>query len=235
MTHEQLNFYKPLVAFLGESLGPDYEIVLHDLENETKSVIAIANGHISGRKIGDPITDRSLDLINRKLYKNHDFYTNYQGITRHNTVLRSSTMFIKNDEGTPVGLLCINFDDTRFIELHDLLLSVAHPIDFLKKYSTHTLQNMEMYDSLRASENITENLTPDINELMHNLYQTTVQDMNIPMDRLTQEERISVVKQLNEQGFFKLKGAVQYAARQLFCSTASIYRYLNELKNNTNE
>lgn len=92
-----------------------------------------------------------------------------------------------------------------------------------------------MYDSLRASENITENLTPDINELMHNLYQTTVQDMNIPMDRLTQEERISVVKQLNEQGFFKLKGAVKYAARQLFCSTASIYRYLNELKNNTNE
>lgn len=92
-----------------------------------------------------------------------------------------------------------------------------------------------MYDSLRASENITENLTPDINEQMYNLYQTTVQDMNIPMDRLTQEERISVVKQLNEQGFFKLKGAVQYAARQLFCSTASIYRYLNELKNNTNE
>lgn len=234
MTREQLKFYKPLVAFLGEALGPDYEIVLHDLEDENKSVIAIANGHISGRKVGDPITDKSLGLISNKNYQDHDFYTNYKGLTTHNSVLRSSTFFIKNDEGIPVGLLCINFDDSRFIELHDLLLSVAHPIDFLKKYSTHTLQNMEMYDSLRASENITENLTPDINELMHNLYQTTVQDMNIPMDRLTQEERISVVKQLNEQGFFKLKGAVQYAARQLFCSTASIYRYLNELKNNPN-
>ena len=44
--------YCELVGFLGKVLGQDYEIILHDLSNMDHSVIAVANGHVSGRKIG---------------------------------------------------------------------------------------------------------------------------------------------------------------------------------------
>lgn len=230
MTKESIQQYSILVDFLGKSLGPDYEIVLHDLENSKKSVVAIANGHISGREIGSPLTDAALSILTNKLYDSHDYLVNYKGVTKDGYIIRSSTMFIKDSNGIPVGLLCINFDDSRFIDLHDQLLSIAHPLDFLKKYSTHTIQNMDSYDVENTSTSITEKLTPDIDSLMKTIYQNTINEMNLPSDRLTQNERLNIISKLQEQGFFKLKGSVQYSAQKLKCSASSIYRYLNELK-----
>lgn len=51
-----LDIYKGLVPFLGEALGKDCEVVLHDFREPGHSVIAIANGNISGRHVGAPAT-----------------------------------------------------------------------------------------------------------------------------------------------------------------------------------
>ena len=39
--HSILQHYIKLTEFLGRTLGPDYEIVLHSLEDKEKSIIAI--------------------------------------------------------------------------------------------------------------------------------------------------------------------------------------------------
>ena len=52
MNEELLRYYKSLVKFLGEVLGPQYEVVLHVLTSETDAYIAaIANSEISGRSL----------------------------------------------------------------------------------------------------------------------------------------------------------------------------------------
>lgn len=60
-----LDIYKGLVPFLGEALGKDCEVVLHDFREPGHSVIviAIANGNISGRHVGAPVTDFILKLL----------------------------------------------------------------------------------------------------------------------------------------------------------------------------
>lgn len=58
-----LDIYKGLVPFLGEALGKDCEVVLHDFREPGHSVIAIANGNISGRHVGAPATDFILKLL----------------------------------------------------------------------------------------------------------------------------------------------------------------------------
>ena len=60
MTKELFQQYSILVDYLGKVLGPDYEIVLHDLTQSNKEVVAIANGHISGRTVGGPLTNTAL-------------------------------------------------------------------------------------------------------------------------------------------------------------------------------
>ena len=45
----RLEPYRVVVSFLGEALGPDYEVVLHDLTSEDGTIVAIVNNHISGR------------------------------------------------------------------------------------------------------------------------------------------------------------------------------------------
>ena len=42
-------------------------------------------------------------------------------------------MFIK-DGGKLVGLLCVNFDDSRFHEVSDTILRLVHPDDFVHRH-----------------------------------------------------------------------------------------------------
>ena len=51
MKENKLDQYRQLVSFLGQVLGPDYEVVLSDLH----SILAISNGQVSGRSVGGPL------------------------------------------------------------------------------------------------------------------------------------------------------------------------------------
>ena len=59
----RLEPYRVVVSFLGEALGPDYEVVLHDLTSEDGTIVAIVNNHISGRTEGAPLSNMALGFI----------------------------------------------------------------------------------------------------------------------------------------------------------------------------
>lgn len=52
-----LERYIPLVEFMGRICGKNYEIILHDVSTPERSVIAACNEHLSGRRIGNPVTE----------------------------------------------------------------------------------------------------------------------------------------------------------------------------------
>ena len=54
MEVELIRQYTLIVDFLGHVLGPDYEIALHELEDDSNRIIAIANGELTGRHHGLP-------------------------------------------------------------------------------------------------------------------------------------------------------------------------------------
>lgn len=60
MASQLLQQYVKLTEFLGHTLGPDYEVALHDLTDRNRSIVAIANSHVSGRKLGAPLTNTAL-------------------------------------------------------------------------------------------------------------------------------------------------------------------------------
>ena len=70
--------YCELVGFLGKVLGQDYEVVLHDLTNMDNSVVAVANGHVSGRKIGSPMNENGLRLIRTEAWKQNQELIRYR-------------------------------------------------------------------------------------------------------------------------------------------------------------
>ena len=47
----QLERYIPMVTFISEICGKNYEVILHDVSDPENSVISIFNGHLSGRKV----------------------------------------------------------------------------------------------------------------------------------------------------------------------------------------
>lgn len=233
MNSDILQHYTILVEFLGKALGPDYEIVLHDLSSKDFEIAAIANGQISGRKAGGPLTDAALRMLSSKAYETDDFLSNYRGIAPNGHILRSSTMFIRDEERRPIGLLCINFDDWRYKELTEKLLSVIHPESYLEQHPAYRQplpQKSEEKPALHEKPApITENFSMDIPALMQKIFEDATASLETPVDRLNQFERRDIVGQLNEQGLFQLKGAVSFVARKFSCSNATIYRYLSEI------
>ncbi|MEG0321300.1 MAG: PAS domain-containing protein, partial [Oscillospiraceae bacterium] len=103
MANPLLRQYMKLTEFLGYALGPDYEVALHDLTDQNKSIIAIANNHISGRQVGAPMTNVGLKTLRDKSYERENYLLHYRGLSVRGKMLRSSTMFIK-DGTVPVGM-----------------------------------------------------------------------------------------------------------------------------------
>lgn len=231
MTSSILHQYTILVDFLGKALGPDYEIVLHDITAEPSRIIAIANGHISGRSIGSPTTNSALQTLAANPYKTNDFLYNYQISTKDGRLLRASTMFIKDEDGNPIGLLGINFDDARYRELFTNMLSVIHPAQFLKSSLTFFPAVPAASEGISLQPyTLADDFSMDISTLMEKSFNSVTASLNTPLKRLNQQEKRDIVQKLQERGMFKLKGGISFVAKRLSCSPATVYRYLGELE-----
>lgn len=229
MKHNIINQYVTLVHFLGEALGQDYEILLYNIENNNNSLVASSSKDTSDSSIGKKLPKELLKLLKSDTFSEKGYCTNLPGKRVNISVNRNSYMIIKDSSDHPIGLLCILFDDTRFTKLHDYLLSVAHPLDFVKNHSFHTIHHLELYETDEKLIDA-DNADANLQNLMDNTFRDAIMKANVPTERLNQEERLIVIKYLKEYGFFRLKGAVPYAAKHLECSKASIYRYLGDLK-----
>ena len=216
-----LRQYVKLTEFLGAALGPDYEVALHDLTDKDRSIIAIANGYISGREVGAPLTNMALGVLKDESYEWQDSRLHYSGVSVTGNLLRSSTMFIK-EGGKLIGMLCINFDDSRYQAFAREVLTLCHPNQF---FQALTQPEEVPADALRPEtfRNSTEAVTQDA--VAHEL-----ERLGVPADRLTSEERLRIIAALDASGIFLLKGAVKDVAACLGCSQASVYRYLSQIK-----
>ena len=132
MANPLLQHYIKLTEFLGQALGPDYEVALHDLTDKNRSIIAIANNHVSGREIGAPLTNVALKILMDKSYETQDYRLHYPGVSAAGKTLRSSTLFIKQH-----GKLFRNKSSNSFLSQSALLCPGTSCHWILFRYSVH--------------------------------------------------------------------------------------------------
>lgn len=215
-----LDYYKKLVDFLGQVLGEHGEVVLRDCRKPNHDIIAIANGHVSGRTVGAPITDFTLSVLANEEWKEKDFVANYVGKAAPNKNLRSSTFFIR-ENGKLVGQICINIDMAPYEQLMDGIRTLSG-MSFMHGLDT---------DGIVCEEPV-ENFSADVARDMMSkaVVQVVGSSEELVRERLTQEDRIRIVEGLNQAGLFQIKGAVSQVAEYLYCSEASVYRYLAKIQ-----
>lgn len=224
MANPLLQQYIKLTEFLGKALGPDYEVALHDLTDKNRSIIAIANNHISGREVGAPLTNVALQILMDKSYESQDYRLHYRGVSAAGKTLRSSTMLIKQN-GRLIGMLCINFDDSRYQTASESILRLCHPDAFVQEHCQPARLPGE--DAVSATA---ESFHNSIDAVASDAVGRELARLGVTADRLTPEERIQIIASLEAGGIFLLKGAVKDVADALCCSQASVYRYLSQVK-----
>jgi len=210
--NKYLKPYIALVDFIADSLGPNHEVVLHDVTNINESIVAIRNGEITGREIGGPLTDLSFKLIKEQAHSEKAYVYNY-GKTKSGKKMKGSTFFIKDEEGNIVGMLGINTDISLYCELKSKL-------ELFMGYK----------DDEEDHEVAEETFGSNIEDIMEDIITDVLNSFHIPIERMDQQEKMEVVEKLSEKGVFLIKGSVGRVAESLKTSEATLYRYINKVK-----
>ncbi len=222
MKSEQLNHWKTVIAFLSGVLGKNYEIILHVIDEDDIYIGEIVNNHISGRTKNSPLTTFALDLINKKVYLEKDYVTNYKAIVSpENKEVRGSTYFIKNDQGQLEGMLCINLDISAYKNIAANVLSLAN-LDL-----GQLIPDLTQKATTMIQEETVEVLSNNIQDIISEIIDPSLINQNI---QLSQDVKIEIVTKLSEKGVFQLKGAVSKVAEILKISEPSVYRYLKKVE-----
>nr|WP_232847222.1 PAS domain-containing protein [Shewanella nanhaiensis] len=198
-----------VVEGIAAMYGEHTEVVLHSLDSRDPSVIKIANGHVTGRKLGAPVTNLAL----LKLKTGQDISNSYLTKCATGKTLRSITTIIRNGQNRAIGLLCINTD------MDAPLQSV------LRTMMPDSMVNTEMTST-------PEVFARNIDEALHSTIDSVNNDVRGNVDIAPSKKSREIVTQLYDLGVFELKDSAQVAATRLDISVHSIYRYLREIKAN---
>lgn len=209
--HPILKSMIPMVEGIARTIGRNCEVVLHEINESKKSIISIYNGHVTGRSIGSPMMDVGLKAARQG--NSVDNILNYKNKSSDGKVLKSSTMFIKDEQGVVIGCLCINIDISEFV------------------VAQKSLEELIQTDS-KVEMNMGEFVHNNVNDVLMNIVSETLENFGKPVAYMNKEEKVNIVKTLDGQGAFLIKGAIDYVAKILCVSRYTIYNYLDEIRVN---
>lgn len=207
-----------LLPFLREAFGPDAEILLCDTEH-----ILYAENPISDRaKPGNRLGDMERSFIEEEIYKTRDSVSNYRALLPSRERLRASTLFLRNEDGSLAGFLTINIRVESMLQARDIIDTL---INGSSPYSAGYIQKGHPEPQPELISRY-EGVTIVVSDIIHTVVEEFLSDFGVSADRLTATERQQIVHELDRRGVFLVKGAISEVAKQLGCSEATIYRYL---------
>ena len=206
-----LELLKQLADGLARQFGPDCEIVIHDLTHQDleHSVAYIKNGHISNRRAGDGPSKVVLETMHKDPASLTD-HLGYLTRTSEGKILKSSTMYIRNAEGTAIDyLLSINYDITG-------LLTVDRSIKAL-------IDTEPQEDVKKQPEQIVHNVT----DLLDSLIEQSVALIGKPVALMNKEEKVTAIQFLNDAGAFLITKSGDKVSKYFGISKFTLYSYID--------
>lgn len=205
---EEFDFLTSLIRGIAQQFGDHCEVILHDLTLDyDQTIVAIENGHITDRKVGDPGSNLGLEVL-RGAVKDGDRY-NYVTQTKTGKLLRSSTVYLKNSKQEVIGAICINFD------ISDLIMA------------ENAIKSITMKD---LNQDVKEVFVNDVNDLLDFLLQECQSEIGKPVSHMSKEEKIHAIKFLDKRGAFLIKKAGDKVCKFFGISKFTLYSYLDDIR-----
>lgn len=221
---EQVEAYIPMVRFIAAICGPRCEVALHYLDDIDHSIIAIENGYITGRKVGDGLVDFALGSVFDKENNDKAYIANIYGkTTTDNKRLRLSGYYIRNEEKEIIGLLNVTIDVSDFVWMKNIIES-----ELLMTQGNGTALSLESSENAQHALSAAEMVELICNQAMGQLGFTDPHMMR-------KDDKMKVIAMLNDRNLFAMKGIVKLTAKKLGISEPSVYRYVREHRNGNGE
>lgn len=204
-----LDNLKHLAHAVAIEFGDSCEVVIHDLTGKDleHSIVHIENGRISGRKVGDGPSKIVLDTFAKKDEADLPDHLAYILHANNGRVLKSSTVFIRDEEDKICYIFAINYDITT-------LQVVSSALDSLITCEQET-------------EETKQSLTSDVNALLDELIERSVAMVGVPVRAMTKEDKIKAIQFLNDAGAFLITKSGDKVAKYFGISKYTLYSYVD--------
>ncbi|GAK55331.1 hypothetical protein U27_02163 [Candidatus Vecturithrix granuli] len=209
-----LQQYIPIMKAIAKMFGDDCEVVLHDAADPEHSIIAICNGHVTGRKVGDALNEVGRYLLTSDFFTDVEYVTNYQYKTIAGKKIKSSGIFLRDEQKKVVGLMCINYDLTFMEEA------------FKRMEQFCNVSKPTPEDQLNGNKHFFENLETLFDDVFNDAVKQTGRAISV----LQKDDKYNIVKYLHQQGVFLVSGNIDLVAERLNVSKYTIYNYLADIK-----
>ncbi|MBS6764525.1 MAG: transcriptional regulator [Clostridium sp.] len=210
---QKLDLLKQIAHGLAVQFGSSCEIVIHDLRKKEldSSIVYIENGHVSNRKLGDGPSSVVLETLSRKPSQIQDRLS-YLTKTEDGRILKSSTMYIRDDDDSIAYIFSLNYDITS-------LLTVESAI--------HSFISTEQKKEQETDNNQPQKITHNVNELLDTLIEQALALVGKPVAIMNKDDKVAVVQYLNNAGAFLITKSGDKIASLLGISKFTLYSYMD--------
>ena len=208
-------FLVRLSKALAVQFGNDCEVVIHSFEDTDGhgQILSIENGHVTNRKKGDGPSHIVLESL-KKLKDQGETLSDqldYLTQTEDGRLIKSSSIYIRDEKGNPIGMFGINYDITRFVSADSALTTFLHLDQTAEKRPTRIANNVD--------------------SLLEELLEESVRRIGKPVALMTREEKIQAVRFLEESGAFLITKSGDRTAAFFGISKYTLYNYIDSAKN----
>ncbi|MBF4693446.1 PAS domain-containing protein [Fusibacter sp. Q10-2] len=187
--------------------GSSCETLIHDMSKPGHPVLAIYNGHVSGRQVGSTADIYGLNDGNDEVFFTNRDYVDHLVVTSAGRHVKSSTFnYIGEDYHYALG---INFDYTAIVSASNLLMELSH-----------------------AGSDLQSAIKDDKVTYINDLFDACLASIGKPIDRMKKADRYRLVSLLYQKKAFNYQKSVLFVAEKLKVSRYTIYKYINEIKEN---
>ena len=205
-----LQFMFQLAKGLAKQFGPNCEVVVHDLASNDpeSSIVAIENGHVTGRKVGDGPSHVVLEALrgDPAQLKGHLCYLTR---TPDGKILKSSSLYIRNSRGGVVAIFSINYDVSGLMMIQNTIGELL---------------------STRDKEQTEPERIINVNAVLDELIDQSVAMVGKPVALMNKEDKVRAIQFLNQSGAFLVTKSGDKVAKYFGISKYTLYSYIDANK-----
>jgi predicted transcriptional regulator YheO len=200
--HPGLRPYYAVADAMAALMRPLVEAVVHDMASDSVAHVA---GAFSPREPGDPS-----DLKEVEFAPGAEVVGPYEKVNFDGRRIKSVSVVLRERDGAPIGMLCLNADLSAFEGVQRLLQGL--------------LWTGEAPSAAVAA------FQDDWHERINRFVAAWTAERSVTLDRLDRTGRRELIAAIDEAGGFEGKRAAAYVARMLGVSRATVYNALATLR-----
>ena len=204
MAQDMARLIRGVAALLAGVLGPHAEVVVHDLEKG--ELLQVYHGEITGRRPGPTDDGPTVRLLAEEADAD-GCLIGYRSAA-NGRPLRASNLFVRDDAGRLRYAICVNQDIGPLEQAGRLL---------------------EELGGVRPLETAAAEKTTDPRQMIRSITLAEVEQAK-PFSVRNRAGRLAVLRRLEEQGVFQVRGAVEEVCGLLGISQATLYNDLRAVR-----